>query len=155
MGIVLRERLRARIYSIGQAIWLLRFMESEIGYQKSALSVVFSRASGRIQGYLRDVTEETAERLKERRGEEFCRIWRDVWEKYSQRSGLEKQDIAIIVELATDGYQDIHMQLVQLKMVRERLEEIKRKLEAELAQKSRIYLCVGMLSGIVISIILI
>lgn len=154
-GWMLRERLKQRICSIGQAIWLLRFMESEIGYQKSTMSVVFAKASGRLSGCLEKITKETARRLQERGGEDFCKIWQETWKKYSQNSGFDKKDVAVIGELATDGYQDVHMQLAQVKMVRERLEEIKRQLETELAQKSRVYLCVGMLSGMVVSIILI
>ncbi len=154
-GWVLRERLKERICSIGQAIWLMRFMESEIGYQKSTLSVVFAKAAGRMTGCLGKVTKETAKRLRERGGEDFCKIWQEAWKKHSQGSGFDKKEIAIIRELATDGYQDVHMQLVQIKMVRKQLEEIKRQLEAELVQKSRVYLCVGMLSGMVVSIILI
>lgn len=130
-------------------------MESEIGYQKSVLSAVFEKASGRMDGCLKAVTGETARRLRERGGEDFYQIWHETWEIYSRSSELDRKEIAIIGELATDGYQDVHMQLTQIKLVRERLEEIKRQLEAELLQKGRVYLCVGMLSGMMISIILI
>ena len=108
-----------------------------------------------MDGCLKAVTGETARRLRERGGEDFCQIWHETWGIYSRSSELDKKDIAIIGELATDGYQDVHMQLTQISLVRERLEEIKRQLEAELLQKSKVYLCVGMLSGMMISIILI
>ncbi len=130
-------------------------MESEIGYQRSELAVVFERASGRVDGFLQGIVSRSAKRLQKRGGEDFRKIWKEEWERSAGESELCEEELSVINELATDGYQDVHMQLVQIQMVRERLEEIKRRLEAELQQKSRVYLCVGMLSGMVVSIILI
>lgn len=151
----MRERLKARIRCLGQAIWLFRFMESEIGYQKSELAVVFERAADRMEGGFPKILHRVAKRLQLRNGEDFKKIWQEEWAGEKKENGMLEEELAVIREFATQGYQDVHMQLMQIQMIRERLEQIKNRLEAELQQKGRIYLCVGMLSGMVVSIILI
>ena len=154
-GYYMRERLKARIRCLGQAIWLFRFMESEIGYQKSELAVVFSRAADRMEGGFSKILHRVAKRLQLRNGEDFKKIWQEEWTGAEKENGMLGEELSVIREFATQGYQDVHMQLMQIQMIREQLEQIKSRLEAELQQKGRIYLCVGMLSGMVVSIILI
>lgn len=155
MGYDRLRRLKERIRCIGQAIWLFRFLESEIGYQKSTLSAAFERAADRMEGSFSEILGHVAERMKARGGEHFKNIWKEEWMRAGGQNGLCGEELSVIGEFATQGYQDVHMQLVQIQMIRERLVQIKKRLEAELQQKGRVYLCVGMLSGAVVSIILI
>ena len=155
MGYNRRKHLQDRIRCIAQAIWLFQYMESEIGYQKSELSVVFARGAERMEGIYPEILRHVAKRLKVRGGEDFVKIWTDEWDSAEIRSILGAEALGLIRSFATDGYQDVHMQLIQIRMVREQLEELKERLEADLARNGRLYLCMGMLSGMVVSIILI
>lgn len=155
IGYSRRKHLQERISCIAQAIWLFQYMESEIGYQKSELSVVFQRASGRMEGIYPQILLTIAERLMLRGGDDFMQIWRNEWDHAGVQGVLGKEELEIIRSFATGGYQDVHMQLIQIRMVREQLEKQRERLEAEFFQKGKLYLCIGVLSGMVVSIILI
>ncbi len=154
MGFWMFLRLKERIRYIEQMIWLFYFMESEINYRKSEFSAVFERAAQRMDEPVKSILMRTAERLKQR-GACFRDIWHEETTKLRMHSDLKKEDLDLIDELACEGYQDIQMQLTQIRMIREKLEHTEQQLKAQLAEKGKIYLCVGVLSGMVVSIILI
>lgn len=155
IGINRRKLLQERIDCIAQAIWLFRYMESEIGYQKSELAVVFERGAGRMEGIYPQILGNVAKRLQIRGGEDFVKIWTEEWDRSEARKILDKEELGMIRSFATSGYQDVHMQLIQIRMVREQLEKKKELLQTELLKKGKLYLSVGLLSGMVVSIILI
>ena len=154
MGIWMCQCMRQRIRYLEQMVWLFHFMESEVDYKKSGFVITFEEAARRMDGPVKQMLYHAAKRLKEKDAC-FTEIWNEevIW--LWKHSELKQEDIDSIRELGTDGYSDIRMQLMQIRMVREKLEETETKLKKEWAEKGKIYMCVGILSGMVVSIVLI
>lgn len=155
MGLWMAAGLRECLHIMERLIWMLHYIESEIGYCKSELAVVFERASERMEEPFAEMLEQVAVRMQKREGDAFSCIWREEVRALQKKCPHAGKALLILQEFATEGYSDIRMQLTQIRLVRQNLEEERDRMKKELNDKGKIYLCVGVLSGLVVSIILI
>lgn len=143
-----------RIRELEQMIWFFYYLESEISYHKAELARICRRGGERQKGAVGEMLSSVARRMEGDEGAVFGRIWREEGAALMGKSRMKKEDIEILLEFAEGEFADSRMQLMQAQLCRDKLEEKRKSLSADAASKSRVCVCMGVMTGLVISIIL-
>ncbi len=143
-----------RIRELERMIWFFYYMESEISYHKAGLSQICRRGGERQKGAVGEMLKAVADRMEGQEGAVFERIWIEESGKLAESSRLKSGDIGMIREFAAKEFADSQMQLMQAALCRDKLEEKRKSLLADAIPKSRVYVCMGIMTGLVISIML-
>lgn len=154
LGVFYKRTGYERIRELERMIWFFYYLESEIVYHKAELAAICRRGGERQKGAAGQLLSAVARRMENGEGAVFERIWREESEALLGKCPLRDEDIADIREFAAQEFADSRMQLVQAAFCREKLEEKRKRLSEEAVSKSRIYVCMGAMGGLVISIVL-
>ena len=130
-------------------------LKSEIRYTKSPLPEAFGRIARRI-GTPYDIWLMQLSRMLARKDQgNFASVWKRSVERYITESRLKKEDFEELKAFGRYmGYQDEEMQIWSIDLYLTRLDE---KIAAEretLAQKKRLCHCLGVMSGMFLTVIL-
>lgn len=154
LGIFYKRAGYERIRELERMIWFFYYLESEITYHKAELAEICRRAGERQKGAAGRLLTAVSRRMENGEGAVFERIWREESEALIGVSPLRDEDIADIREFAAQEFADSRMQLIQAAFCREKLEEKRKRLSEDAASRSRMYVCMGVMGGLVISIVL-
>ena len=154
MGVFYKRAGYERIRELERMIWFFYYLESEITYHKAELVQICRRGGERQKGAAGKLLSAVAVRMENGEGAVFERIWQEECEALHGNYPLRDEDIADIREFAAQEFADSRMQLIQAAFCREKLEEKRKRLSEDAAARSRMYLCMGVMGGLVISIIL-
>lgn len=154
LGLFYKRAGYERIRELERMIWFFYYLESEITYHKAELAEICRRGGERQKGAAGRLLCAVAARMENGEGAVFERIWREESDSLCGKYHLRDEDIAVIREFAAQEFADSRMQLIQAAFCREKLEEKRKLLSEDAAAKSRMYVCMGAMGGLVISIIL-
>lgn len=154
LGLFYKRTGYERIRELERMIWFFYYLESEITYHKAGLSGICRRGGARQQGAAGRLLCAVAKRMESGEGAVFERIWQEESGALLGKCALREEDIADIQEFAAQEFADSRMQLIQAAFCREKLEEKRKRLSEDAVSKSRMYVCMGMMGGLVISIVL-
>jgi stage III sporulation protein AB len=117
-----------------------------------ALSSVARHTTGNISEFFYEVSRE----LRSGRGSSFAVIWQEKTERYLEGKCIQKEDVTELKELGqTLGYLDSVMQVNTLNLYLERMQETLIRQNKEKQDKVRLYNLLGIIGGIMITIIII
>lgn len=154
LGLFYKRAGFERIRELEQMIWFFYFLESEISYHKSELAQICRRGGERQKGAVGEMLGAVADRMEGTEGTMFAQIWLEECGALSPKSRMKEDDIGILREFASEEFADSGMQLRQAQLCRDKLEEKRRNLLSEASAKGRVYVCMGTMAGLVVSIIL-
>lgn len=155
LGLLCRERLRGRIRALQLLMDVLELLESEIRYGRSVLPECCRRVGEQIGGSLGEAFVEVAGQMRENAGESFLEILKKTVGAALEELPLKSEDKELFFQFASPGgFADGKMQQRALEQSRERLGKTKEKLEQENAEKGRIAVGLGAMSGLLLILIL-
>ncbi len=139
------ERLRRMVY-------LLR---GEILYAMSPLPEALERVGRKSDGPAAVWFCRMAERLKRQEGETFSRIWREELDGQARAMLLSQRETAELAEFGEHlGYLDVGMQERTIALYLEQLDLSIGFLREHEQERTRICTCLGIMSGLFLSVIL-
>lgn len=155
LGYLLRQDLKRRLDQQRELIHILEMMKSEVSYGKSSLPeiclLVSAKAGAPYGRFLREVYEESMENT----GASFADIWERRAAGLKEKLFLSRQELQSLQKFAhLCGYMDPHM---QEKAIEERIRELSKQAEGteeEIAGKGRVYMSLGVVGGLLLTIIL-
>jgi len=136
---------------------ILSVMENEMAFQKSTLPEICVRISKHtsLDEKKREFLHNVYEKMQEKTGESFGQTWR----KELQKSELDKQCfLPIQEELRSLGekllFEDVSMQQNVIQETTKKLEYYFLKKQKENEKDNKVTLCMGVMSGVLITVML-
>ncbi len=155
LGVMYRERLRDRIRTLQQLMDILELFEGEIRYGRSVLPECCQRVGEQTKGELGEALLEVGKRMREEEGISFPTLFRSEVGRCLEKHPVTAQDKEFFFGFVSPaGYAEGRMQQRAMEQGRERLSKEKEKLERESAEKSRIAVGLGAMSGFLLILIL-
>ena len=155
LGLLYRERMNGRIRALQQLMDILELLESEVRYGRSVLPECCKRVGEQTGGSLGEALSEVARRMQENEGISFSDVFTEVTASVLEEMPLVKEDRKTFIRFASPvGFTDGQMQQRAMEQCRERLGKTKEKLEQENAEKGRIAVGLGAMSGLLLILIL-
>ena len=155
MGLLYREKMNGRIRALQQLMDILELFESEVRYGRSVLPECCRRVGGQIGGAMGETLVYVSERVQENDGASFGEIFSENVGNVLKELPLKAEDRAAFFQfISPNGFMDGQMQQRAIEQCRERLGRTKEKLEQENAEKSRIVVGLGAMSGLLLILIL-
>lgn len=155
LGILFREQMNGRIRALRQLADILELFESEIRYGRSALPECCRRVGEQIKGDFGAALRAAAGRAEENAGDSFPEIFREEMGRILERLPLKQEDREYFLQfVSSTGFMDGQMQQRAIAQSVERLEKTRERLEQENAEKGRIAVGLGAMSGLLLILVL-
>lgn len=130
-------------------------MMSEVSYSKATLPECCRHLSERLENPYRQALEEVYRTMRENTGEGFGRVFHDRMKECLDGVPLQKEEKELFLEFTNGcGFEDGKMQLRSMEQYNDRLKSLIRRLEQETAEKCRMALGLGAMSGLLLVIVL-
>ena len=127
----------------------------EIRYGKSTLPECCLQVAQHLPQPYRNSLKTVYDRMAENTGEAFDSVFRAEMEKCLVQLPLKREDKTLITTLFSEkGFEENVMQIHTIERNRERLEQVICSVEAEHAQKCRMAVGLGVMGGLLVTIIL-
>lgn len=155
MGFLLRMDMKRRLKQLKELIRILETVKSEVSYGKSSLPEICLSVSGKAGepygNFLKSVYEESLANT----GASFPELWEKQAKLLSGKLFLSREELKSLTGFAAClGYLDPQM---QENAIESRIWEFRKQAEeaeAEIAGKGRVYMSLGVVSGLLLTIIL-
>jgi len=132
----------------------LILLKSEIDFAQNALPDALSNVGARTGGEIGGAFIKIAERVSERRGELHL-IWEDEISSGFKRTYLTKSDVDAVLQLGKIiGYMDKPLQAGNIDMAVSYIDQTSAALREKREKTSRLYTSLGILGGLLITIII-
>lgn len=154
-GLWYRSRFLGRIRALRQLAAILELLCSEIRYGRATLPECCGHAASRLPEEYRGAFRRIAERMRENTGESFAAVFAGETGKALDSLPLKEADRQEFLRFATQGsFADGQMQLRVIEQSREQLLKTVAVLESESADKCRMAIGLGAMSGLMIILVL-
>ena len=131
-------------------------LHGEIRYAGAELPEAIEQAAGRLESPFSDFYFYLAEKMRQMEGKSLKILWQTGMEKYLKNTYLTKDDRKIFLDLGSQlGYLDREMQLSSIDAGIVQLEECINGLQKSMAQKQKLGVSLGLLSGFFLMVLLI
>ncbi|MCM1540991.1 MAG: stage III sporulation protein AB [Blautia sp.] len=155
LGLWYRSQFLGRIRNLYMLRQILDLWESEVRYGKATLGECCLHMQRQLREPFRSCFERINEKLGEADGESCGKIFRTVLAEGMRDLPLQQEDRdAFLQFMPENGYMDGQMQLLSIQRSRALLEGALGKLEKESAEKCRLALGLGAMSGMLLVLIL-
>jgi len=133
----------------------LLILSSEIEYKKSPLTVACESLAKRVEGVVAVLFSTFAEFLENSQGETAYRLWTDTLDGIKAKSFYAPEDISVLDGFGkTLGYLDKPMQLNAINYAISYIDEKTAALQAAGDKSKRMYRSLGVISGLLITVLL-
>lgn len=130
-------------------------MQSRIRYTKASLPECLANVSDSLEEPYKTAFQKSAEIVKQNTGEASVQVFQKEMKACLDQVVLGKEEKDIVLEFAGKwGYEDAELLMGNMECYRERIQEICEELQSTAAQKSRLSVSLGTMSGILIVILL-
>ncbi|MBQ8591341.1 MAG: stage III sporulation protein AB [Lachnospiraceae bacterium] len=155
VGISFASDMKKRLYHIRYLYHIFSLLLSEIGYAKASIEEACRTVSDKVQRPYRQFLEQIYEKMKANTGEAFAELWKHAMQAHLSELPLKKADWKILEEFADyTGYMDIDLQKQVITYKLQDLEKLILQIEEETAKQSKLYLTLGFMSGVFLTIVL-
>ena len=155
-GLAVGRSCRKRIEQMRQMRQSLLMLHGEIRYTGAELPEAISETAGRCGKPFSDFYETLSEQMRQMTGQTLKILWQECAVQYLKQTCLTKEDQKIFLDLGNQmGYLDSQMQLSALEGCMALLEDRMTCLEKSLAQKQKLSMTLGILSGFFVMVLLI
>ena len=155
LGIWYRQQFRLRLKCIRTLLGILEMLMSEIGYERATLPECCRRVGERLQEPFRGCLLGIYERMQDNFGESFREVFCERMANCLNGLPLTKEDTEGFLNfVGKDSFEDGRMQIRMLELGREYLQNTAERLERENAEKCRMAVGLGAMSGLLLLLIL-
>lgn len=148
--------VRKRLKLLEKLKLMVTHLKGEILYANAPLPEAFERTGRRSPGPAGTLFMEVAAELKKETGERFETIWKRKAEDFIKGSALSKKEREQLLQFGEHlGYLDREMQEKTILFYMEDLEQAIALLRQQEPEKCRLFLSLGVLSGLFLAVVLI
>lgn len=156
IGFEMSNQLGQRIEALRIIKRIIFMLRGEIKYGNAPLGEAFASIGNRMESPYREFLVETAREIEHLNGTTFRGIWEKMKEKYLKEVPLSKKDLEKLLDFGDHlGYLDKEMQLNTIELYLEQLEEEILNAQNNLKRNGRLYQSLGIMGGILITILII
>ncbi len=155
IGFQCAQKLQDRVKDLYMIKKILAMLMGEIQYANSTFEEAFASIAARVEEPWKGFMSGMSERLGELSGQPFAQIWKEQVDKQLKRTALavaDRQELCALGEHL--GYLDAAMQLGTIKLYLEQLEIKLAQLNEENGKKKKLYQYLGVMGGILITIVM-
>lgn len=155
MGLWYRGQLLGRTRALRALQTILELLCSEIRYGRATLPECCGRVAPKLSPPCQEAFLRTADRMRENTGESFETVFRECTAQALEGMPLTDEDREDFFRFVPgSGFMDGQMQIRMIEQSRDRLEERAESLERENAEKCRMAVGLGAMSGLLILLVL-
>jgi len=147
--------MKTRISNLKQMKEIMVLIENEISYSKASLPNLCRTLERKVNGYYQKFFQRINQESKNLQRYSFLEVWVQSCEELRVELGAKNSDILMLQEfLGNQNYNNVEMQIKSLEFRRKELETCIEELEITLNNSKKMYLSLGVMSGLLASIIL-
>ncbi len=155
LGIWYREQFAERIKMLNELQNLLELLAGEIRYGRATLPECCRNAGKYLQEPFPECFRRISARMDEDAGESFCMVFREEMLPELKKLPLKEEDVEHFLRFTyRTGFADGQMQVRALEQSGELLHATSEKLQRENAEKCRMAVGLGAMSGLLLILIL-
>ncbi len=153
-GCWLAGRYKSRLYILEQLRQMVLLFKGQIVYANATLEEAFRAVGERFSGSLAELFLRTADRISAASGETFAVLWQGEVQKLDPELALLERDRQSLEAIANHlGFMDREMQERNLLLYLEELDAAIQELKSQRTEKCRLYTCLGVMSGMFLSVL--
>lgn len=154
-GVLAAERMRNQYAQLRYLQRIFLLLQGEIRYARSYLGEAFYQIGTTLRDPYRGWLEELCRRMESRNQGSFCEIWEAAADQYLADCGIGEGALGKLRRLGTQlGAADVEMQVKALDLYLEELSAEMEELQGEMRTKIRLCHCLGVMSGIFVTVLL-
>lgn len=157
MGLVYKNRLKLRIAALEEMERMFAILESEIQYHKGTLDEICRNTVGKMKAPFDAFLEGIIERVQLNNGRSFQGIWTEAMKEWKSHplEYLKEEDYLLLdwMNGSETMFQDESMLIQYLELQKEKVRNKREALQAERSAKEKLYISVGIMSGVMLSIL--
>ncbi len=155
-GVAAAERIRMQYEQLKYLQKIVCLLKGEIRYARSYLGEAFRQLGMSEKSPYREWLLGMSGQMEEQRKGRFVEIWEEQTKKHMKDSGLSKESFCRLLDLGGQlGNADVEMQVKVLDLYQEEIELSMDEIREEMQTKIRLCHCLGVMSGIFITILLV
>lgn len=155
LGWSVRNSLKERLHTLYRIRQILLMLQNEITYSRASLPEACRRVGTRLEEPFGSAFAQIYEDMLANSGCSFYTIWKRNMETCLKSSKLSGEDKRILVEFGEcAGYVDGQMQGKAVEHYMHSLDLSVKKLEEDMANKSRVIMSLSVMGGLLLSIML-
>lgn len=156
MGLLLGNEIRRRLEDLKSAKTIALLLRGDIRYAHTALPEALDNVAKRHEGRLGPFLRKVSEELKSFHGISFSEIWKEAMKSELGKTALTNKDKISLAEFGEQlGYLDKDMQINHIDWYITQVEEDMKEISMDAKEKIRLYRSLGVLFGILITILVI
>lgn len=156
LGMEAALHFKRRLRLLEKLKLMITHLKGEILYANAPLSEAFDRTGSRNPGKAGALFRAVAGRLREESGESFSLIWKEQAEAFVKESELSHREREQLLDFGEHlGYLDREMQEKTLLLYLEDLEYSVRVIRKEEPEKCRLYMSLGLMSGLFLAVVMV
>ena len=156
LGVWYSGQFKAQLKGLQEMCRILELLEGEIRFGRSTLPECCLQLTDRVAEPYKSCFREIYDTTCENQGETFGTLCKEVLDKKLKELVVDKSDKDLFVKcFSQSGFSEGRMQLRIIEQTKEELEERLHKLNRESADKCRLALSLGAMSGLLLVILFI
>lgn len=155
-GFLKAKDLQNRITALQDIRRMFIHLRGEISYARNPFMEAFENMSGKEPEELSSFCSYMAEQISTPDGKSFYEKWCVGIDRHMLKMGIADEDVINLKKMGEQlGYLDYEMQLATIDLEKEQLENKINSLKQDIIQKKKVYRCVGIFFGLLLTIIFI
>ena len=155
LGMWYREQLTGRIRALRMLRGVLDLLASQVRYGRATLPECCQNVAVQLEPHFDQAFRNVAARMQENTGVSFAQVFREQLTERLGEMPLTPDDREIFFQFVSEtGYTDGQMQLRVMEQSGEQLADTAERLEKESAEKCRMALGLGIMSGLLLILVL-
>lgn len=156
LGVWIAQWYQRRLDNLEQLRQMVILLKGQILYANAPLEEAFETIGHRTEGFLADLFLRVSERIQVQEGESFQRLWQEEVGQVTAEEAFSKKDRQALSGMGEHlGFLDRDMQERNLLLYLEQLDLDIQALREQKQERSRLYISLGVMGGLFLSIILI
>lgn len=156
MGFLLANDIRKRLEDLRSAKTIALLLRGDIRYAHTALPEALENVARRHDGRMSPFLKRVARELHKYNGLSFTEIWKQAMEEELRNTSLSKKDKVSLLQFGEQlGYLDKDMQINHIDWYIAQLDDDMKEITSEAKDKMRLYKSLGVLFGILVTILLV
>ncbi|MGL5434079.1 MAG: stage III sporulation protein AB [Lachnospiraceae bacterium] len=155
LGVWISQWYQKRLENLEHLRQMIILLKGQILYANAPLEEAFDTIGRRTEGFLADLFLDVSKRIQTQEGESFCSLWQEEVGQLSAEAAFSKKDRQALSDMGEHlGFMDRDMQERNLLLYLEQLDLDIQKLREQKQERGRLYISLGVMGGLFLSIIL-
>ncbi len=155
LGVWMSQWYQKRLENLEQLRQMIILLKGQILYANAPLEEAFDTIGRRTDGFLSELFLKVSERIQMQEGESFNSLWKEEVGQSAPEAAFSRKDRQFLSAMGEHlGFLDRDMQERNLKLYLEQLDLDIDKLREQKQERGRLYISLGVMGGLFLSIIL-